>query len=375
MKIQSIETFLVERFVIVRITTDTGIQGIGEATFWAIPKASEAAVNAFKDDLIGMDPGDVDFIWNYLHRKYSFRGGGAIAAAISAIDIALWDIKGKRLQVPVWDLLGGRSRQKVRAITLQVSGGTVDEVSRQAKNAVDQGFTALKFTSLPEEWWLKSYPEMIRGSLSLLEAVRDTVGWDFDIGVEIHRNMLPSDAMVFAEGAAKYLPYFIEDPIAPDSVLAMADLSEKLNLPLAVGERNSGIWEFREYAQLTKCHFFKPDVGLAGGITGLKKIAAIAESYHIRVAPHNFLGPVATAACIQLGIAAPNWDVQEFSDETVGARRAVVKHPVEVKDGYFVTPETPGIGAELDENAIKEYPFTQQGFPPPIRPDGSIGLR
>ena len=216
---------------------------------------------------------------------------------------------------------------------------------------------------------------MIRGSLSLLEAVRDTVGWDFDIGVEIHRNMLPSDAMVFAEGAAKYLPYFIEDPIAPDSVLAMADLSEKLNLPLAVGERNSGIWEFREYAQLTKCHFFKPDVGLAGGITGLKKIAAIAESYHIRVAPHNFLGPVATAACIQLGIAAPNWDVQEFSDETVGARRAVVKHPVEVKDGYFVTPETPGIGVELDENAIKEYPFTQQGFPPPIRPDGSIGLR
>ena len=155
----------------------------------------------------------------------------------------------------------------------------------------------------------------------------------------------------------------------------MADLSEKLNLPLAVGERNSGIWEFREYAQLTKCHFFKPDVGLAGGITGLKKIAAIAESYHIRVAPHNFLGPVATAACIQLGIAAPNWDVQEFSDETVGARRAVVKHPVEVKDGYFVTPETPGIGVELDENAIKEYPFTQQGFPPPIRPDGSIGLR
>ena len=132
MKIQNIETFLVERFVIVRITTDTGIQGIGEATFWAIPKASEAAVNAFKDDLIGMDPGDVDFIWNYLHRKYSFRGGGAIAAAISAIDIALWDIKGKRLQVPVWDLLGGRSRQKVRAITMQVSGGTVDEVSRQA---------------------------------------------------------------------------------------------------------------------------------------------------------------------------------------------------------------------------------------------------
>ena len=374
MKIELVETFLVDRFLIVRITTDNGIQGIGEATFWAFPRATEEIVKTFSVNLIGMDPSNIDFIWNYLHRSYSFRGN-AISSAISAIDIALWDIKGKRLQAPVWDLLGGKARHKIRAISLGVSGSNLDQVVDKAKEIKKAGFTALKFTSMPDEWWMMHYSSVIRGSVQMLEAMRETVGWDFDIGVEIHRNMLPSDAMVFVEQAAKYVPYFVEVPIAPDSVLAMSDLAEKLYVPLAVGERNSGIWEFREYAQLAKCHFFKPDVGLAGGISGVKKIAAVGESFHIRIAPHNFLGPVATAACIQLGTATPNWDVQEFSDETSGARRAIVKEPVKIVNGYFVPPETPGIGVELDEQAIKKYPPSPVSSAPPIRFDGSVGLR
>ena len=374
MKIENVETFLVDRFLIVRITTEDGIQGIGESTFWAFPKAAEEIIKGFTPDILGKDASDIDFIWNYLHRKFSFRGN-AISAAISAIDIALWDIKGKKYQTPVWDLLGGKSRQKVRAISMGVNATSPEEAAKSAVQIKNQGFSALKFTSVPSDWWLKKHPDLIRGSIDLLESVRDAVGWDFDIGVEIHRNMLPAEAMVFAKNAEKYLPYFIEDPIAPDSLVAMGDLSEKLNVPLAVGERNTGIWEFREYAQVTKCHFFKPDVGLAGVITGLKKIAAIGESYHIRVAPHNFLGPVATAACIQLGIATPNWDVQEFTDETTGVRRAIVKEPVKISEGYFIPPEKPGIGVDFDEDSAKKYPFSQEGMPPPVREDGSIGLR
>jgi galactonate dehydratase len=321
-----------------------------------------------------MDASDVEFIWNYLYRKYSFRGN-SIAGAISAIDIALWDIKGKRFQAPVWDLLGGKARQKVRAIALQVRGANPDEAAASARRAKEAGYTALKFTPMPGEWWLKTFPTFIQGCEAMLAAVRDAVGWDFDIGVEIHRNMLPSDAIVFIQHAAKYLPYFIEDPIAPDSVVSMAEVSEKMNLPLAVGERNTGIWEFREYAQLTKCHFFKPDVGLAGGITHTRKIAAVAESHHIRIAPHNFLGPVATAACIQLATATPNWDVQEAYDEKTGARGAIVHEPVPVVDGYFIPPETPGIGVEFDEAAPARFPFEQPPAAPPIREDGSVGLR
>ena len=142
-----------------------------------------------------------------------------------------------------------------------------------------------------------------------------------------------------------------------------------------MGERNTGIWEFREYAQLTKCHFFKPDVGLAGGITHTRKIAAVAESHHIRIAPHNFLGPVATAACIQLATATPNWDVQEAYDETTGARGAIVHEPIPVVDGFFIPPETPGIGVEFNEETAAKFPFEQPQAAPPIREDGSVALR
>ena len=374
MRIEKIETFLVSRFLLVRITTDDGIEGIGESCYWAFPRAAEETIKGFANDLVGMDPGDTEHIWNYLHRKHSFRGN-SLAGAISAIDIALWDIKGKRLQAPVWDLLGGRARHRVRAVSLEVSGDTPDEVAAQAQAVKAKGFTALKFIPLPGEWWLQSYPIVIRSGVAMLEAVRDTVGWDFDIGVEIHRNMLPSEAVVFIEQAAKYLPYYVEDPIAPDGLVAMADVSEKMRVPLAIGERNTGIWEFRDFMQAAKPHFLKPDIGLAGGIGHVKKIAAMAEAHHVRIAPHNFLSPVATAACVQLGVCTPNWDVLEGMDETALPWSAIVKRPVPIVDGYYIPPESPGIGVEFDEEAASRLPLEPMGHPPPIRGDGSVALR
>lgn len=375
MKIERIETFLVNRFLVVRVTTDDGTVGVGESCYWAYPRAAEETLNILGDAIQGMDARDTEHIWNYMHRYNGSFRGNSISGAISAIDIALWDIKGKRLGAPVWDLLGGRARHRVRAIALGVGGETADEVAESANAVKDRGYTALKFTPMPREWQLLKYPVLINNAVDMLAAVREEVGWDFDIGIEIHRNMRPSEAVVFCEKAMQFNPYFIEDPIVPDSVLAMGDVGNKMRLPLAVGERNAGIYEFREYAESTKCSFFKPDIAVAGGITGVKKIAAIAESHHILIAPHNFQGPIATAACVQLGISSPAWDVLEAVDEDKPPRSDMVDAPMEVKDGWFTLPEKVGLGVEFLEESADKHPFEPARIPPPIREDGSVGLR
>lgn len=375
MKIERIETFLVNRFLVVRVTTDDGTVGVGESCYWAYPRAAEETVKILGDAIQGMDARDTEHIWNYMHRYNGSFRGNSISGAISAIDIALWDIKGKRLDAPVWDLLGGRARHRVRAIALGVGGETADEVVESAKAVKERGYTALKFTPMPREWQLLKYPVLINNAVDMLAAVREEVGWDFDIGIEIHRNMRPSEAVVFCEKAMQFNPYFIEDPIVPDSVLAMGDVGNKMRLPLAVGERNAGIYEFREYAESTKCSFFKPDIAVAGGITGVKKIAAIAEAHHILIAPHNFQGPIATAACVQLGISSPAWDVLEAVDEDKPPRRDMVDAPMEVKDGWFILPEKVGLGVEFLDDSADKHPFEPARIPPPIREDGSVGLR
>jgi galactonate dehydratase len=260
-------------------------------------------------------------------------------------------------------------------MALGIVGATAAEQAESARKARDGGYTAIKFTPMPRQWQLQPYAVMIKDAIERVEAVREAVGWEVDVGLEIHRNMQPAEALVFCDEVARFRPYFIEDPLVPDSVVAMGDLAGKVRLPLAVGERNQGPYEFREYAQLTNCAFFKPDVAVAGGITGLRKIAAIAEAGHTRIAPHNFQGPIATAACIQLGIAMPAWDVQEVADESSGARRAMVKAPVEIRDGYFIPPQAVGLGVEFDEAAAPRYPYEAPSIPPEIREDGSVALR
>lgn len=375
MLIDRVETFLVDRFLVVRLTTDCGLQGVGEGCYWAYPRAAEETVRALGDAIRGMDARDTEHLYQFMQRYNGSFRGNSISAAISAIDTALWDIKGKRLGVPVWDLLGGRARHKVRGIALGVGGETPDEVAASAKLAMDKGYTALKFTPMPREFQLLHYPTLVDGAIDMLAAVRETVGNHFDIGVEIHRNMRPSEAVVFCEKAMPYNPYFIEDPIVPDSVLAMGDVAAKMRLPLAVGERNAGVYEFREYAEQTRCSFFKPDIAVAGGITGVKKIATIAEANHILIAPHNFQGPVATAACVHLGIASPAFDVLEAVDEDRPPRSDMVDAPMATSDGWFQLPEKPGLGVEFDETAPAKHPYNPAKIPPPIREDGSVGLR
>jgi galactonate dehydratase len=265
MRIERVETFIADTFLFVRITADDGTQGIGESTFWCFPYATEAIVNSFGKDLIGQDPLRIEHLWNSMYRKYSFRGG-ALASAIGVIDQALWDIKGKHYGAPVWDLLGGRVREKVRAMVL-LDGSGRDGLAASAARAKRDGFTAIKLTPFPPEWEKARYPNLIRACVEIVAAVRETIGWEMDMGLEIGRNMVPSEAIVFCQHIERFLPYFIEDPIAPDSVLSMGEVAQKITLPLAVGERNNTIWEFREYSETPGVHFVRPDVSLAGGIT------------------------------------------------------------------------------------------------------------
>jgi galactonate dehydratase len=374
LKIEKVETWLVERWLAVRVTADDGTQGVGEGTFWSFAGAAQEIVSALAEDLIGQDASNIDRIWNASYRKFSFRSA-AITSAMSAIDMALWDIKGKRLGAPVWDLLGGRVRDQVRAMVLLGGGASPDDFARSAARAKREGFTAGKMTPFPSGWSKLPYGELVRQNTAIVAAVRETVGWDFDIGIEVHRNMAPSEAEVFAQQIEQFLPYFYEDPIAPDSVMSMGDVAGRIRLPLAVGERNTTIWEFREYASLKGVHFLRPDVGLAGGITHVKKIAAIAESYHQRIIPHNFLGPVTTMACVQLAACTPNWDLQEYAREAGTARAAVVKKTAQLKDGYLLIPDAPGLGIEFNVAAFKKYPYSAGSGDQSRRPDGSVALR
>jgi len=375
MKIEKIETFFVDRYLVCRITADDGTQGVGESCYWSFPKAAEQTIIAFGEAIIGMDPGDIEHIWNYLWRYNSNFRGNSIGGAISAIDMALWDIKGKRLQAPVWDLLGGRVRHKIRGIAQRVDCSSPETAIRDAKKWQDKGFTALKFTPLPSDWPDRAYGRVLKHGVEIVAAIREAVGWDMDLAIDIHRNMQPHEAVAFCEELEQFRLYFVEDPIVPDSVLAMSEVADKLRVPLAVGERNAGVWEFREYAQMTNCAFFKPDIAVAGGITGTKKIATIADAHHIKICPHNFQGPIATAANIALATSSPSWDVQESVDEHLSPRLDMVDEIVKLENGWYTPSERPGLGVEFNEAAVEAYPFNPARVAPPIREDGSVALR
>ena len=374
MKIAKIETFLISGFLVIRITDENGIQGIGESCYWSYPKATLETLEVFKNALIGMEARNINHIWNFLWRYNSSFRSNSIGAAISSIDMALWDIKGKRLDAPVWDLLGGKVRSKVRAIALGINGNSPDEFAESAQKIKDQGFTALKVTPMPKNWPEYTYSKLLKISTDIVGAIRNQVGWDFDLGIEIHRNMRPAEAIVFCKEIEKYKPYFIEDPIVPDSVLSMAKVSEKINLPLAVGERNVGVWEFKEYAEIAKPAFFKPDIAVAGGITGVKKISHIAESHHIKISPHNFQGPIATAACIALGVSSSAWDVQESIDEHLPPRRDITDEIIEIRNGWYYPSDKPGLGVNFNEDSVGKHPFVQVNYPPETKDDGSIAI-
>jgi len=371
MKIDKIESFFIRNGYVIRIHTDTGISGVGQTACWGYPEAVDQIINTFKKYLIGQNPMRIEHHWQYLYRMGPFRGT-ALSGAISAVDIALWDIKGKHLGVPIWELLGGNCRDKIR-LHLLGGGGTPETMFEAAKAAVEEGFTALKFDPVVGNFQDMAVDRLVKTARDLVAAAREGGGPDLDLIVEVHRKLTPMNSIVLEAALAPFNLYFIEDPIQIDTITTQAELAKRMTTPLAIGERNVSIWEFREMLEAGGPQYVRPDVGLAGGITHCKKIAALAEAYHSAVVTHNFLGPLITAASLHLDTSIPNFITQEYTKGDESEAFAVYKVAYQREGGYIPIPEAPGLGIELDDSLIEQNPYQPMNTgTTPLREDGSV---
>ena len=371
MKIDKIESFFIRNGYVIRIHTDTGISGVGQTACWGYPEAVDNIINTFKKYLIGQNPLRIEHHWQYLYRMGPFRGT-ALSGAISAVDIALWDIKGKHLGVPIWELLGGNCRDKIR-LHLLGGGGTPETMYEAAKAAVEEGFTALKFDPVVGNFQDMAVDRLVKTARDLVAAAREGGGPDLDLIVEVHRKLTPMNSIVLEAALAPFNLYFIEDPIQIDTITTQAELAKRMTTPLAIGERNVSIWEFREILEAGGPQYVRPDVGLAGGITHCKKIAALAEAYHSAVVTHNFLGPLITAASLHLDTSIPNFITQEYTKGDESEAFSVYKVAYQREGGYIPIPEAPGLGIELDDSLIEQNPYQPMNTgTTPLREDGSV---
>ena len=376
MRIESVEAIPAGGACYVRVFGDDGTWGVGESTFFGWPSAVAEIVRSFETYLKGRDAFDVEHHWLSLYRALSFRGM-AVTGALSAIDQALWDIKGKHFEVPVWQLLGGRARRAVRAMRV-VDVGSIDQVVDAARRAVEvEGYTALKILLFQHDHHLMRQAARLNDLVERFAAVRETVGWQIDLGVELHRNMTAGDAILLSAELARFRPLFVEDPIPPDSVMGLRSFAGKVDVPVAAGERNTTIWEFAEYLERPGVAFVRPDVGIAGGITHVKKICALAEAFNAGVLPHAVpSGPVAVAAHVQLGISSPNWELQEHVPQDSPSWTDIVDQVIEVRDGYLLAPDRPGLGIDLDDAGLAKHPPLAVDLSDlAVREDGSVAIR
>jgi galactonate dehydratase len=374
MKIAGVESIVVADSHYVRITTDDGTTGLGQSGVWAYPDAVHAVIEQFKKYLIGQDPLRIEHHWQHLYRMGPFRGA-ILGGAISAVDIALWDIKGKHFQAPIWQLLGGKCRDRIRLYLILVDESP-DELAASARAAAEQGFTAVKFDPLPSSYKDMTLSRLVQAAADMVGAAREAVGLDVDLILELHRRLTPLQVPSVVDAIRPFRPLYIEDPIQLDSICSQAELAQRLAVPVANGERMHTIWEFRELLAYGGAQFLRPDLGLAGGITHCKKIAAIAESYHCAIVTHNFLGPVLTAACVHLDASIPNFIVQEYyakADEDPLA--AAFPGALKREGGYLAVPETIGLGVEVDPSkVISIWPDGHEFTRTPLRADGSVAL-
>lgn len=377
MKITDLTLIPASKYLFVKIITDTGISGIGEVGAWGFIDAAAECLKKFRGYLVGKDPFQIEHHNQYMYRSMYFRGA-ILMSAISAIDIALWDIKGKVLGVPVYELLGGRTRDKVRSYGA-VFQFTPEAMAKGCLELKKQGFTCARLmitgdmsqtqTGMEDDIFngkVKKYTDMVA-------ACRQAVGEDFDFVLECHRSLTPSEAIAFGNAVEKYHPLFLEDPIAPDNVEVMADVASKISIPIATGERCINIQEMELIMTKKAARYVRPDVCALGGITPAKKVAAMAEANYVGIVPHNPLGPVSTAACLQLDASIPNFTIQEFpSFYLQGGEAAMLKEPLEVEHGYIKVPNRPGIGIELIDDISEKFPPKQREINAQINYDGSV---
>ena len=382
MKITKVEPLMVEGFCFVRIETDAGIKGIGESGAWGQLETSAAAIRKYAEYLVGKDPRTIEHHWNVMLRANHFTGS-AINGAVSAIDIALWDIKGKLHGVPVYELLGGKMRGKARLYG-HVKGRTRGKLMEEAMRLKNEGFTALGHLNplLDEDEatpYFKSHAQKIEDAADTVRLLREAVGPSVDLCIEIHRRLTPPEAVALARAIEQYKPMFFEDPLRPNDPDAMAWVADHIHIPVATGERFISLYQFQTLLNRRAVSYLRPDVCLCGGITGAKKIAALAEANDCWVVPHNPLSIVSTAACLQIAACIANFAIQEYPTRTpdLHGSSAVLGDGMatglqDQEGGFIAIPGGPGIGVEL-------VPDVEKKFPPRPRPivmrphfDGSV---
>jgi galactonate dehydratase len=382
MKITKVEPLLLDRFLYVRVHTDAGITGLGESGTWGQLEASAASIAKYGEYLVGKDPFPIEHHWNVMLRANHFTGG-AITGAVSAIDIALWDIKGKYFNVPVYELLGGKMRHKARLYG-HVKGRTIEKLVEEAVRLKEAGFTALGHLNplLDEDEttpYYKSHADKIETAIDNVRRLREAVGPKVDLCIEIHRRLTPPEAIALGRGIEKYTPMFFEDPLRPNSFDAMALVAEHIDIPIATGERFTSLYQFQTLLTRNAVQYLRPDVCICGGITGAKKIAAIAEAHDAWIVPHNPLSPVSTAACLQIAACIPNFAIQEYPSRTpdLDGGSALLGNDLatglpEQDGGFIAIPDAPGIGVALADDVERRFPYRQR--PIRMRPheDGSV---
>ena len=369
-KIERVETILWDRWLLIRIYCEDGTVGIGEGGVHGWQRPTKTMVDTMADYLVGKDPNLIEHHYQWLYRSSHFMGS-VVQGALSAIDIALWDIKGKRLGVPIYDLMGGKTRDRVRCY-MHVGGVTKDDLVASARAAVAKGFTAVRFTPFAKDFYLhKSYTQWADEAVDRVGAVKEAVGTQVDICIEIHRQMTPAESISLGRRLEQFNPFFYEDPMLPDSPAIMGDVAAQCNIPIATGERFTTIFEYQQLLEAKAASYVRPDLCLCGGLSGCKKVAAMAEAYHVKVIPHNPLSPVSTAACVQLDACITNFALQEYTGESEPPKSDLLVTPLEMVDGYLLVPDGPGLGIELNE-AVLSNGENPKILNTPIGFDGSV---
>lgn len=379
MKITDVKTYLVRpRWCFVRIDTDSGISGWGEAVLEGHAKTVAACVVEMSDYLLSADPGDIEDIWNTLYRAGFYRGGGVLMSAISGIDQALWDIKGKHFGAPVYELMGGKCRNKMRVYSW-IGGDRPADVARDAMNRKNEGFTAIKMNATEELQYIDNY-EKIDEVLERVSAIRETCGKGFGIAIDFHGRVHKPMAKILAKKLEEFDPMFIEEPVLCEHMELFKEIAAACNIPIATGERLFSRYDFKRLLSMGGVDIIQPDLSHAGGITEVKKIASMAEAYDVALAPHCPLGPIALAACLQVDATCHNAVIQE---QSIGIHYNKEKSVLDYihnpedfsfTDGFADLPKKPGIGAEVNVRLVEEENKNPHNWKNPVwrHEDGSI---
>jgi galactonate dehydratase len=361
--------------IFVEVQTNVGITGMGEASLEGKTEAVVGAINDVKEYLVGKDPTQIEHHWQTIYRHSFWRGGVVIGSAISGIEQALWDILGKALEVPVYELLGGRVRDRVRLYANGPRGDTPEEVAESSVRLVEAGWTALKLVPFESVPGVAGQAEL-HAAQHQMRLIRDSVGPDVDILIDCHGRLSPTSAVQMASALEEFGVFFFEEPVLPEDPKALAAVTEAISIPVATGERLFTKWGFRDVLELGAADILQPDLAHCGGIWEGRKIAAAAEISYVGIAPHNPYSWLLTMASIQLDFATPNFLIQEF----------LVDHPPEVErlfaqrftwlpGGWVEPPAAPGLGVDFDWKAIRAHeqlPYTRTYQPSLWHVDGSV---